>query len=87
MKSANCPLGATAGARTGVPPPLMLPADVQRVLKLLAVGAGFFCGCWIGASWKPGDAGHADVVLPLVGKYLPLVGGPIVLWRRPAERD
>jgi hypothetical protein len=84
MKSADCPLGAAAGMRARIPlPQPAFAADVQRMLKLLAIGAGFVCGCWLGAAWTSDDAMRE--VVPIVGKWASLVAGPFVLGHRPVR--
>ena len=88
MKSADCPFGAAARLRARMappPPPMTLPADVQRVMKRLAIAVGFACGCWLGITWPPAsDAWHA--LVPIVAKWSPLIAGPLVLARRPGRR-
>jgi hypothetical protein len=48
-------------------------------MKLLAIGVGFVCGCWLGIASAPDETWHAMV--PIVGKWAPLVAGPLVLGR------
>lgn len=81
MKLANCPFGA-AGLRARMPPPPVptIPPAVQRVMKRLAIAAGFACGCWLGSTWAPAsDAWQA--IAPPVMKSAPLVVGLLVLRR------
>jgi hypothetical protein len=86
MKSAECPFGAAAGLRAGRPAPaLILPAHVERAMKLLAIAVGFVCGCRLGITWALADVSHA--ILPIVGKCAFLVAGPVALLRRRSNRD
>ena len=86
MKTADCPFGAAARLRAQMsPPPPMLPGHVQRVLKLLATGAGFVCGCRLGIAWTSDDASHVNAIVAIAGKFVPLVAASLVLCRRPSR--
>ena len=85
MKSADCPFGAAAGLRARSSPVRILPAHVERVMKLLAIVVGFACGCRLGITWALADVSHATMLI--VGKCAFLVAGPLLLWRRRPNRD
>ena len=84
MKSAHCPFGAAARMRAQLPTPPVLPEHVQRVMKLLAIGVGFLCGCRLGITWSSGEAWHA--IVHVAGKCPFVLAGLLVLGRRPVRR-
>jgi hypothetical protein len=87
MKSADCPFGAAAGVRAQLPTPsLVFPEHVQRVMKLLAIGVGFVCGCWLGMASPPPHESWSALV-PIVGKSAPLVAGVLLVRRRRVRPD